>query len=382
MSAPLRASLLLACLCAAGLAGCSSAPTADKLAATGPDPAGAREAAFHMLGHVGLTGTLHKEAWSNGSVAPQDTCNLGGCLMSTAKAEHVTDLTPLLPTGVPTRLQVDLTYQPNPAQFGQFQVFLRTEASTIYSYRLDDDFQGHEVLQAILVPRDAVSLVMAAYGPGGGAPETPYQVKATIDADEHGVPPGVPMAVALAPGQTLRATSPSGDATPFILYAPDDTLVGSFKGEHQVPDGAPAGDYVALLPSNGPWGNLTSNGGSEGMKALGLRREWGTPTPLAPNGATDVPWDVAGNPLGVGLRLAATTPLMLSVGVQASIRGPDGYLFDPGTACQFCLAGALTITTDSGTGDPAVKAGSYTVHGETQGTYEIAVTPFAIYLQR
>lgn len=386
---PAFALAALAASVATLLSGCSGStpPSGPSDLAQGPDTSGDAVADVSpavLMRHAGLAEPLHTVVWANGTVAAQDTCNTGGCQLDD-RAFRRTDLTPLLTPGVPTLVTIDLAWKETPLAFGWFDAYLQAPESTVYARR-SEYAPGHLATTLLVRPEGELTLVMAAYGPGGDVPATAYTLSARLDADPDVLLPGVPVAIAMEGGDRLVASSYGGGEASFLLYGPDDVLLGSFQGEHVLPAAAAAGDYVAVLPAGGPTGNLSTDSGAVAMRALGLRREYGPATDLAPSGATATDWDVGGVPLGVGVYIHVdedpAQTVMGSSGLAARMSGPNGFELDLGEVCGFCLTGGFGYSADSGSGDPRVTAGTYTVRAESAATVGGTLEPFAIYLQR
>ena len=382
---PIVLALLLAVSLLAGCAG--KAPSASDLAGPGGGPQSAAEAKpFATLRYSGSSGGVHEVVWANGTVNAQDTCNLGGCVFGYDKAFHRTGLDGLVPPGVPTLVTLQLDWMANPVGFGGWDVFVDAPDSNVYTRR-EVSQPGHIEAQVVLRPAGAVQVVLAAYGPGGDAPSTDYTLRIGVDSEPQAMLPGVPVAVALKGGDTVRVGGSGGGDAAFLLFGPDDARLGLYQGRHTLPATAPAGHYVVLFPFGGPTGNLSADSGADTMDALALRREEGPWSTVPPNGALDVAWEVGGVPVGVGINgragddLAVTT-FMATLGLTAKLLGPDGYVLDAGEVCGLCVTGGFTYEADSGSGDPAILPGTYTLHAESQGSAGMRFQPFAIYLQR
>ncbi len=378
---------LLFCLAvlSAFLAGCSGGGDGGGAPPAATDGPASGAPAMVTLKN-GLAGSVHHTVWANGTVAFQDTCNTGGCITDTSRAIRPTDITEHVPAGAPVRLEIELTYSPNPVGFGGFETWVQSEGGTYYAYDVDWEL-GHELVKVVFVPEGKVEVVMAAYGPGGEAPETPYELRVTVDADNETLPDGVPVAVRLGPGATLEADA-GGAQVAFVLYGPDDQPVGRFDDSTTLPEDAASGDYVVLLPNGQPAARLRTDSGAETMRLLPLRAEMGPVGDLPPNGAYDGSWDVTGIPIGVGIAAynlpSALGPSpIVSTGFTMSLRGPGGFTLDSGNLCGICLSfGEYFVTWSSGLGDERVTAGAYTVHAETQFTYQVQVVPYALYFDR
>jgi hypothetical protein len=333
-----------------------------------------------------LAAPVHKTLWANGTVAAQDTCNTGACVMDTSRAFHTTDISSELPAGAPVQIEVELTYQQAAVNIGGFDTWVQSDQATFYSYTYDSS-AGHVLVRVTLLAGGTTQVVMAAFGPEGSGAETPYTLRIALAADPTGVPPSVPVSVALGPGSSIAATA-KGAPVPFLLYSPTDVALGESKGNRTLAATAPKGEYIVLLPPDSPWANLTTDSGDARMTVLGLRFEMGTEGTLPPNGAYDSSWDVAGSPLGVGV-LAHTVPSaigpapLVSAGFQMTLTGPNGFRLESSTLCQICFNfGGNYWGIGSALGDGKVTAGNYAIHAQTDATYDIRVAPFAIYAQR
>ncbi len=382
-----KPALLTLALVAATLAGCSAgtppaAPTAD------PIQAEAVALGQTTLRFAGLTAPIEKTVWANGTVAAQDTCNTGACITDASGALHVTDITGDLPAGVPVEIAVAMSTTPSPL-FGTFEVFLNAPESTMYyNHGEIDHASGTASVQAMLRPAGTVEVVLLANAPGGQVPATPYTLSIAISAGPERVPAGAPIGVVLGPGSNLTFQAPGQTKPSFLLYAPDDALLGSYAGNVTLPANAAKGEYVVLLPSGAQWGNLSSDTATA-MRAVGLRTEFGPEGSLPPNGAYDGRWDVQGFPFAVGVAASSppdATPVggpLVSSGFEVSLIGANGFTLESGPQCGLCLTFGFGATFDSGTGNAEVVAQEYAVHAETVGvTYDLRVVPFARYLDR
>lgn len=389
----------LACGLAAAvllLAGCASPPADPATPGTGTQTGS--HSTHVAMGHIAATpavlrnalaAPVHKTVWANGTVAFQDTCNTGACVVDDSRALHVTDITADLPAGAPVQVSLDLSYQPAPTQDtvgNGFDLWIQSDKATFYTYTFDWA-PDRIAVRAVLLAAGTIEVVMGAIGPGGGMPETPYTLRIAIDADPAAVPPGVPVAVSLGPGATLSAAA-QGRPVPFLLYGPTDALVGKPGGSHTLADAAPKGEYIVLLPPGSPPANLTTDSGDVRMAILDLRFETGPAGSLPPHGAYDGSWDVAGTPLVVGL-MAHTVPTaagpapLASTGFTMRMTGPNGFVLETPEICQGCLnVGRSGFFWGSDIGDERLGPGSYAIHAETDATYDVQVTPVAVYAQR
>lgn len=370
------------------LAGCSGGedpePASDPLRLSEQVPTEGGPLA--VLRFAGAAAAVHEVVWANGTVAPQQACNLGGCITGTEGAFHRTVLTDRLPPGTPTLLSVSLQWTNAPIEFGSFDVLLEAPESTVYGSRATIEPGRIEAI-AVLRPSGPVAIIMAAWGPGGEVPTTAYTLRIGIDSDPEAVLPGVPVAIPLEAGNTLQASSYGGGEASFLLYGPDDAFLGQFDGERTLPDGARAGDYVVILPAGGPSGNLSTDSGADRMRALALRSEPGADVKAPPTGAGSADWTVGGVPVALGFTVRSgedlvITPMMAASELTVRLVGPGGYVLDGGEVCGLCLTGGYGYRRDSGTGDPLLTAGAFRVEVESQLAQGAIVQPYAVYLDR
>jgi hypothetical protein len=371
--------VVLAVLLLAGCAGDRAAAEAPGDSARAAAPSEAIPLAFAALAAPRAT-TL----WANGTVALQDTCNTGGCIADTSRAIRPTDLSTHLPIGVPVTVRLELAYAPHAVLADGFDLWLQSDGSVFYSY-LYDGQAGLRTVEAVILPRGRTEAVMAAFGPGDGLPDSPYTFRIDIEAHPTLLPPGVPVGIPLEPGQSIAA---QGTGVDVLLYGPDDALVGQFREPFTLPAAARRGEYTVLL-SGGSAALVVGNvSAAPAMRLLGLAFEMGPETALAPHGTTSASWDVAGFPLGVGVRVynvvgGTGQSSLVSVGFEVRMAGPNGWSATTGTMCGFCLTfGEFSTGLSSGLGNPGITAGTYVVEGESTLTHEVRVTPFAVRLDR
>ncbi|MCA1811922.1 MAG: hypothetical protein LC623_07930 [Halobacteriales archaeon] len=378
------ATTILLCLL---LAGCASpAPTGDTATAGSGTQAGqATGHAQHATLRYPLAAPVHLVRWANGTVAAQDTCNTGACLVDASRALHATDVSGDLPAGVPVRILAELTYEP-PAVVGVggLELFVATDASTVYSYAEEGE-PGHVAVDVLLAPEGKVEVVMLANGPAHEGASAPYTLRIAVDADPALVPAGVPVAVHLGPGTHLMVGSHAGPAA-FDLYGPDDAPLGRFTGNHTLPAGAREGAYLVLLPPGDPPATFATDAKQVPLGLVGIRVEAGPVGQVPPHGAYDATWTVPGVPLGVALRAqSAATPvgvsLLASAGFSAALTRANGFQLATPEMCRGCVTG-LRYTLASSLGDALVGPGDYHVHAQTDATYGLEVQPIALYAQR
>jgi hypothetical protein len=280
------------------LAGCSGSPATDD---GGPQatPAAGHTGILHPLAFAALTAPVSKTLWANGTVAFQDTCNTGGCIMDTSRAIRPTDLSAELPAGVPVRVRLELAYAPHPILADGFDVWLQTDGSVVYSYLYVGE-PGLRSAEVVLLPGGRTEAVMAAFSPGDGLPDSAYTFRIDIEAHPTLLPPGVPVGIALGPGQSIAA---NGTGVDLLVYGPDDALIGQFREPFTLPAAARRGEYAVIL-SGGAASLVVGNASAPpAMRPLGLSLEVGPETVVAPHGVTAASWDVPGHPLGVGARI-------------------------------------------------------------------------------
>jgi hypothetical protein len=371
------------------LAGCASPAATGDTATPSTQPGQAGGHALHA-GHASLgyplAAPVHLVRWANGTVAAQDTCNAGACLVDASRALHVTDVSGDLPAGVPVRVLAELSYEPPTfVGVGHLELFIGTGDSTVYSYTEDGEL-GHVTVEALLAPEGTVEVVMLANGPAHEGASAPYTLRIAIDADPSLVPAGVPVGIRLGPGKHLMAATHAGPAT-FDLYGPDDAPLGRFKGNHTLPATAREGTYLVLLPPGDPPTLLTTDAKPVPLALVGLRMEAGPVGQVPPHGAYDATWTVPGVPLGVALRTqsaaapAAGVSLLASAGFSAALTRENGFRLATPELCTGCITG-FRYTLASSLGDALVGPGDYQVHAETNATYGLEVQPIALYAER
>ena len=369
------------------LSGCASGNDAAPPPTTPTDGANPATANFTAL-KFPLAAPVHKVVWANGTYTITDTCNTGGCLLD-PRAFRPTDITAELPEGAPVRLliQVDFTYGPTADFGGGLEAWVETQDAAISLYRHENALDGHVEVEVLLKPGTKTDVVVAAYSPGS-LPDTPYTMSIQIDSNAAPLPSGVPVAVELAGGDEIRASTLSGGKAPFFLYTPNDVLIGRFEGNHTLPGNAPRGAYALLVPFGEPDANVTSNSGATTMKLLGIAFELGPAGDPPETGAYDVDWQATGDLIGVGILVNnVPTPVglapMISLGYSVQMTGPAGFQLDTGDQCGVCLSfGQTSLGIGSGLGDDRVSAGTYHIHSETLLTYDLRITPFAVYFDR
>jgi hypothetical protein len=333
----------------------------------------------------GLPAPLHRVEWHNGSFLAHESCNLGGCLTTDGAGFRFIPIE--LPRDVPVMVGIDFEYETGAWNdiFGGFQAWLEGDA-TVYRYTTEET-PGHVRVDATILPTGDHNVVLLANTPGGEVPETPYSLRISIDAHPQVVPPGVPVGVELGPGAEVRLAPATGNLATFLLYAPDDSLVGRYDGNAMIADGAPEGEYVILIPVGAPSANITTDGGAQTMKTLGLSYATGDVVVLPPHGEGDGELAAEGFPLAVGFLVqpSASNPffgVVVSTEFSVSLTGPNGVELLLDGVCGLCITGGMEIYVLTESGDTRVQAGLYELHAETQATYEVQATPFAVHIQR
>ena len=376
----LRIAAVLALLLLAGCAG--DAPTAPEGAPAAP--AASRQGLHGLAVLTTAPGNaMSHDVWANGTVAFQESCNTGGCGVDRSKVFRPLDISSHLPAGVPVRVEAELVYEPHPLYGSQWDVALVAPESSVYSYTRTVE-GGVATFNATVLAQGTVQVLMSIYQPGGGLPDTPYTLRIRVSTDPATLLPSVPVAIELGPGDNVSAE------VPYLLFGPDGTRVGRFFKLHTIPEGAPSGQYVLLLPPDGAPSPVSSDRADAGLRALPLRTEPGPRGTIPQNGAFDEPWDVTGVPLAMGLRIftepgAGGQTLLASMGFSAVLEGPEGVVIDTGSFCNpgLCMTlGPLGFQETWATpiGDDRVMAGAYTLHVEGQVTYEAYAQPFAVYV--
>lgn len=360
------------------LAGCASEPPT----AGTQGPASTTAASEHGL-TVLRTGPgeakIH-EVWANGTVAYQDSCNTSGCARGRAVSFRATDITTSLPSGVPVRVEAEVVYESHPLYGPAWELTILAPDSALYAYT-DEMASGGATAAGTLLPKGTVEILLSIYQPGGGVPDTPYTLRIRITTDPLTLFPGVPVGIDLGPGDNVSAD------VPFLLFAPDGQRLGRFFKLHNIPDDARAGQYMLVLLPEGPPSPVSGSGGG-GLKALALRHEPGPLVTVPQEGVLDQSWDVAGEPLGVGIRIftqpgASGQNALATMGVSATLAGPNGF------GLEVLACGGMCVTVGpigwdlmwtSPLGDDRITAGTYTLRVDSKGTHEAFAQPFAVYV--
>ncbi|HUR24489.1 MAG TPA: hypothetical protein VM327_00550 [Candidatus Thermoplasmatota archaeon] len=319
------------------------------------------------------------DAWANGTVAFQDSCNTGGCARERSVSFRVTDITEQLPAGMPVRIEASVEYAPHPLYGAVWELTIEAPGSSVYAYTHSLG-QGEAVANATLLADGKVTVTLAIFQPGGGIPDTPYSLRIRISSDPVTLLPGVPVGLELRAGDNVSAD------VPFLLYAPDGHRIGRFFKLHQVPADSPTGQYsLLLLPEGAPSPVSSSRGGA--LKTLALRYEPGPLVTVPQEGVLDQTWDVRGAPVGMGIRIF-TQPgisgqnVLATMGVNAKVSGPNGFGLEALACGGLCLAAGQIgwdLSWRSPLGDDRVTAGAYTLHLDSHATYDVHAQPFAVY---
>lgn len=369
------------------LAGCASdAPAAT--GGSGPGSQDSGDASVTTLRFKDLNAPVDKQFWLNGTVAVQDTCNTGACILDTSRAQHSLDLSGEIPLGAPVLVDLELT-QTRGEVWGNFEVWIDAPDGTYYTYAYDADHAtGRSTVSSVLQSSGTVRVHLLATGPGSEVPEAPFSIAITVRAGPELVLPGAPVGIHLAPGTNLTFTTTTGQKSPMLVYGPDDAFVGAFDGTLSLDQAAKAGEYVVIVPPGGEAGNLTTDGDATEMRVLRLQTSGGPEGVLPPTGPYEKEWSVTGFPVAVGV-IAQASPgqlvgdPLLSLGYEFSLTGENGLTLTSGLQCGGCLTfGDYRSVIQSGTGDPLAVAQLYTVHAMTTLTYEVRLTPYAVYLDR
>ena len=332
----------------------------------------------------GLPAEVEQTHWANGTVPVQDACNPVGCAMGEATWQRVTDLTPALPAGAAVQVELELLYQPHPL-FGQaMQVVLAAGESVLYAHSQTAE-SGRSAIVATLLPRGTVEAVVMDFQPTFEGPQSTYSLRIRVVASPTLVTPGVPVGLTLAGGDTVEVGY-DGEQREFLLFGPDGGRLGAFQGTATLDAAARAGEYAVLLPP-GAASTLASDNGDAAMRPLGLRHEVSPSATVAQSGAMEETWDVAGLPVGVGLRIftkevAASLAPLVTADLHASLSGPNGFLLDPEQLGGYVTLGDIgnDLRWMSALGDERVTAGTYTMRAESTVTYEAHVEAFAVFI--
>lgn len=307
--------------------------------------------------------------WKNGSFQPQEACFPAGCFASFVTgdrtAEQRLDLSEEVPPGTPTRISLNLTWDPNDASvFQPFYLSLSTDDTRILRQRrAAAPGEPYYRLDAVVV-RDPGGSVGAAVQYNLPEPEVDktYALRAAVTADPRVVPTDAPVALPVPEGAEKLRLVPANGTVRAMLWGPNDTYLGPIEIEaapYEVPlPGAEGGTYVLYLlaPSGGvtvvsptaPVGNLsvldttTTESGPKGRPLPDQPVEW--------------TFDRDRVPLGVGIWLGDGTARWYSSWEgSGSIASPDGTVFR--FANSGLQGGSRTAITDLG--DLDLTTGTY-----------------------
>jgi hypothetical protein len=241
---------------------------------------------------------------------PNEWCNVS-CIDS----DHRHDLTDKVPAGVPVHIQATVTGA------GEFDAYFPSTGVSYSSY-LYEASSGSIVLDVDLVRSadGAIGLEAMFFQPDAPEAGPKLHSEVTIRSDPTHVPPGIPVALTLKPGDTVNAT---GKGVKGLYLIPptgpvlrDETAPASLR----VPDGGVAGTYVAI-----PYGTEAAIlvGPGQTLQARSYVYHHGTPHDVAASQPTA--WDEAipATPIRVGLQLDCKQ--VADLGCSGSFRGNGDY---------------------------------------------------------
>lgn len=337
----------------------------------------------------------NRTVWANGTFSPQQNCYAGGCL--TGSAFQQAELDEEIPSGIPTTIRVQLTYESGPAVLDEpLDLGVFAEEASFYSYESTEE-SGRDVVETTVLKEGSPIVVQVFYEwPTGSEPEAQYTLRIDVDAEAKVLPPGVPVEVPGQPGQrfTAAAAVPAGSAgqgsgSPGLLvYGPDDTLLDRWTSEggsldETLPAGAPSGDYVLVAPETGPPIRLKTNASGAKLRPLALTFEGGDAHPV--RGPQPVSWsfDTSTVPLAVGVYMTNDLPAGVSADEgSVTVEGPSGTLLDGPFGCGTCFTLGYGTGTATLLGASGLAAGTYSATYEPTGEVGFAVGHFVIGYER
>lgn len=314
----------------------------------------------------------------NGSYAPQEACATGGC--PTGDAWQETDITGIVPAGVPARVYVNITHDGLPV-YQPFSAWLQPEDTTFYGY--SSSFQQSSIeIQALMVRAEtgSVQAVVQLFAPDpttGSGPNTDYTLEATAVPVTSRVDRGVPVEVDLEPGQTIEATTAGEDAdetdVAFRVYGPDDAAAAYVTSDNgsatwTVPENRSAGAYVLA----NTWASdlELSTTGEGPMRALTTDWIFSDPSPFDGSGTVEWDFDLSRDPVWTGiyvqdrdvegpLEFRMDGPTVTVSGFNATLTMPDGGTAGGAWECGICISGGVYAAFGPARGDPGLVAGTY-----------------------
>lgn len=351
---PAVATLVVVALALAGCVGSGSSPSEDVAPETdgetgdgtgAPDDDPTDDAAETLRFEAD---PVSRTVWSNGTFQAQDACLPAGCVQGIATGEFpgrdVIDLTSELPAGVPVRIQAMATY----GSTYSGDMFFALDGEGFETYTLETDGEGEydtatseavATLDSTIVRgTDGTVRVRLSYSTPDPSPSVDYTFRAEVLADPSVAPGNAPVAFPVEdPSEpiTLRPAAPE-QGTPVTLWGPDDRTVAQvdLSGPQQIelPDDAPAGEYVVLADDHPGVAVSTPGGGTLRALDTGATYTSGTTEPSNAGSATgEMTWsfeiDTAPVAVGIGIRPGPNADSVLFTGASGTVSSPEGEVF-------------------------------------------------------
>lgn len=394
----MRTALLAMLLLTAGLTGCVGADDAQDPAATDVEPTGAGAdqtgrssptgddapgdpAGVELLTYEGLGETVVERIQENGTYQAQDACMLGGCV--TGEATKRIDLPTPGPGGMPIHVLVELS-----TEGGTPRLFLDTGDATVYSMDQETSDDGDHRIEAVLLPgSETVQAVINWFG-FPPATETTYTLDARMMAHHDIAFSGVAVAVPLEPGDQVRLENARSDAPiSFIGYRPtgvESTRQSSDTGviETALPEDAPAGEHIILVPPGEPDVRIFTNGTDDTMTPVSYTLERGEGHAVTNGQPVEWTFETSASPLAAGIWIERDSIAAFDAGEsRATLDSPSGTVLDIQEDCGpfVCFrGGSFTTFYGSEVADPNLVPGTYTATFEQQASNGLTVGHYIV----
>ena len=296
------------------------------------------------------------------------------------------DLTPILAAEVPVELSLTLTGD------GNYDLWLETEGATLLQLVEDYD-AGTYRLDASLVRASSgtVGLAVHYYLPSVLSAAGAILVGGAhaVSRDEV-VPPFVPVAIELGPGDVVYASG--AGISQFVLFDPDGEPLRSVQEpfELRIPDDYPAGTYVAIADAEEAVRLL---GPDRTLSARQLVFDQTAPVDLAPGAPSSWSMPVPGHALVLGV-VVGSKPTVDGSAVAAFPGNFDVKLTSPANvdvvaerqeclvfvSCGMALLGYFTFGYSTDLLDEHLVPGQYAVSVTTDGGRDMQAWSWALYV--